>query len=555
MVQPVKRITFLNQAQEPVLKYIGENIPGCEGIKHLDKIEIDPELDPKIKSTEQAENELPKPQAVLQKEKLDTPVVLKLNTVKGKEVFKALQEIDGVKDKEGEAYVIDAKDKFLGFTEHEEAVQSTLKTVSDILDRAYNRRTNVSCWILFLYLRYFGFKKDDYEPVRSILTYDPNDPQKSTDFVRKFAKYLKLKKEDKARAEEFVNSAFDGDSEKEKKLGLVKLSCFVMNSSNKLPQGFLNKFPLVFAIQNLAMPILANLVKTGFWGNLFHYMRMINPWVCDFLAEQVANFKAEIFKVQNSIESINDPFKDDKTEIEADGKDVIDEVRFTDLDKEQYGLKKVVGYVNDAFDRFFGRQTTLASWILHGVLWLFGTDYKSFASQFTEDSGFVKNLCEHLKLAKVSADTKQNEPELSKNKFQKPGQLIVAKIILGVVSIANALKPSTIKKITNVFGCAFSIQNLFMPILSEFVKKGKIATCVHILRDINPLLNDILDYFANYRKEILDVQRENKKIEGLLPVLKKDQMFKAATRNIKTLWTSIREFGSKVFGRHEVTTT
>ena len=233
MVQPVKSITILRTGKDSLIRHLNEldlGLPEGKKITYLDKIVVDPNSD----------------KSVLEDSKVGELVILKLSNDLGKRVLTELPQTE-VLGKEGDAYVIDAKDKFLGFSEYEESVQGTLKTVNEILDRAYNRRTNVTGWVLFLYLRYFGFRKDDYEPIRSILTYDPNSPEKSTDFIRKFAEYLKLREESRAKAEDFINSAFEGDSEKERKLGLVKLSCFVMNASNKLSSGFLNRFPIVFA--------------------------------------------------------------------------------------------------------------------------------------------------------------------------------------------------------------------------------------------------------------------------------------------------------------------
>lgn len=541
MVQPIKQITFLNQAQEPVLKYIGENIPGCKDIKYLDKIEIDTELDP---------HELSKAPAALQSEK---SVVLKLNSEKAKEVFKALRELDGVKNKEGEAYVIDSKGKFLGFTEHEEAVQGTFKTVSDILDRAYNRRTNVSCWALYFTLKYYGFTNDDFSPIKSILTYDPQKPEQYTDFVKKYSHYLKLKESDDKEAEKYLNEeAFRDDPERQKKLGLVNLADSIINKSSKLSDGFLNNFPLIFAVQNLAMPVLARLVTGGFWGKLFNTIRLINPWVGDFLAEQVANFKAEIKAVKQGVEEIKNPFTDAvKRKETGDDSELIQEAEFTNLDKEEHSLKKVTQSVNEVLDRLFGRKTTLSSWIFSGLLWVFTKykNYKELADDLINKNDVIKNFLSHIKATKSSVEANQKPPELSKEKFTDVNQRIVLKIFSSVISLANSLTPKFIKNSSNYFGFVFSVQNLFMPILSEFVNKGKIAGFIHFLRDVNPFLNDLLDYVANYRKEILDIQKENEKIKGLLPVLRKDQMFRAATSNLKTLWTSIREFGSRVFGK------
>ena len=177
MVQPVKSITILRAGVEPLISHLNKSnlsLPEGKKITYLDKVELDknPQADKsKLEQVKQGASEV---------------TVLKLNSELGKKIITELPQTE-VLGKEGDAYIIDAKDKFLGFSEYEESVQGTLKTVNDILDRAYNRRTNLTGWVLFLYLRYFGFRKDEYEPIRSILTYDPKSPEQSTDFIKKFA--------------------------------------------------------------------------------------------------------------------------------------------------------------------------------------------------------------------------------------------------------------------------------------------------------------------------------------------------------------------------------
>ena len=466
-------------------------------------------------------------------------------------IFPRLPEAEGLKGN-GNAFVKEPTDKFLGFTEHEESVQDTLKVVSDVLHRAYHRRTNVSCWILYLTLKSFGF--DDYEPVKRILTFDPEHPkdtEKFAGFVRKYAEYIKLKDDFPEQAKKFVEEKFK-DKKEQKLVGLVS---FVLNITDRFPKEFINNFPFLFSIQNLAMPLLANLKKEGFFGKLFNFMRMINPWIGDFLAEQIGNFKNEFLQIKEGIESIQDPFKDTKLKPNqvTDKSEIIDEVNITDLSKEQFNLKKVVRTVNDVFDRLFGRQTTISSWILNGILRFVGkhSSYQAFAKQFTEDDSFIKNLHEHLMEAGKCLKEGKKEPELDKEKFSGI-KYHVAGIFYYIVSIANTLTEGFIKKSTNIFGSIFSVQNLFMPILSEFITKGKAATCIHILRDVNPLLNDIIDYMANYRKEILDVKKEKEKIDSVLPTFTKKMALstlRKALNGVGALGRNIIELSKRVLRR------
>ena len=537
MAHPVK-ITVFELGRNPAIEYFRKETRNNE-IKYLDKVEIDSEAEP-------FHIGLP--------EEVDGKIVLKLGSQKARELFQKLKEEKGLRGDKNEVYFVEEPiEKFVDLNPYEQSVHGALKSADEILDRAYNRRTNVSSWILYLILKHYGFCKDDYEPIRKIITGEKEggfDP----DFIRKYANYLKLNKEDKLKAKEFIQNAFEDDNDKKQKQGLVKLVSFVLGVSDKISDGFLNWAPISYAVQNLAMPTLATFVKKGFLGRFFHYMRLINPWLGEVI-EWFGNFKKELKDLKQELQDVYDPFREnskvqdfDSANKNSDSKDIIEEVEIVKLDKEQYGLKKVVNRVDEVFDRVLGKKTTFTSLVLSGILTLFGKDYKSFTKQFVEDDGFIKNLCKHLKNVKESVEDKQKEPELSKKIFDG-AKYYVAKIVLGAVSVANALPKWVIKEASDILGLIFGVQNLIMPLLAELVKKGRFSSLIPFIRDINPWLNDIVDWVSNFRKEILDVKEQNKKIEGLLPTFSPDMVFGTVFSNLKSLWKTVSQFRTKVFGK------
>lgn len=539
MVQPIKAIKVLESGVEPTLKYLNKTLR--EKLGHVDHIVIDRDLAP-------TEHEIEKEN--------DKPVILRLGSDLGREVLSRLPKLKDLKDKENDAYVIEGTGKFLGLTEYEESVRQTLKTFDDILGRAYNRRTNVSSWILYLTLRYMGFHEDDYKPIREILTgasSDDRSKKHDPEFITKYAQYLKLKEENEAKANEFLATAFEKDKKKDQKLGLIKLANLFTKGTNKLSTGFIDTFPLVFYVQNLAMPILARLYDKHPIGKLFKFMLVINPWVGDFFSEILANFKDEMKKFKGDFAEAKDPFKDNEEKpavpkLRKKENGLIEEAEFVSLNKEQHGLKKAIGAVSDTFQRLFGRQNNITSFILNSLLWLTKglKGYEDYAKKFVNDDKFVKNLSGHLKEVKDSVHNKTKEPELPKDKFSKE-QGFVARIVLAAVSVANALKEKHIKTISNVFGGIFSVQNLFMPILAMFIKEGKLGMFIRFVRDVNPWANDLIDYVANFRKEILDVQSVNQNIPELLPKLTGKKVSEYCMKNLKGLWSAITQFSRRVF--------
>ncbi len=463
-----------------------------------------------------------------------TEGILKLGSNVGRNVFEALQELEkshepGNENKVDSSYVSEQTNRFPDLLPHEEDAQKILLNTNAILSRAYNRRTNMPAWILNLVIKKMGFSEGGYEPLQRVLTSDSG-------FIKVFAEYLKLKKEKgSAEAKQLLESAFRGDVEAEQKKKLVKLSSFVVSYTTGFASKFVSIFPIIFSVQNIAMPLFARAFK-GTFGKVFDFVRLINPWVGDFLAEILGNFKQEIQEIK-SVKNNNKSAMslDEKTE------NVIGEIKLTELTSDEHKLQQVVKKVNEGFERLFGKNNTLSSWFLNGVLWMSGKEvnYQKFASKFVDNPLFIKKLYAYLKSGAKEPFNGSTEEK------------IVANIVLKVVSLAKSMSPSFIENVTNAFGLPYSIQNLTMPILAKFVTEGKLSTLIHFLRDVNPIINDLfVDHIGNFRKEITDIQKEPI-VDELFPsqVVDVEGVKGGIVQSIKSLWQTIRDFGKRVTGR------
>lgn len=450
--------------------------------------------------------------------------------VEPKESTKANYRID---DKSGVLYVSnnlwgkileqrsnENTDYFLDPKNQGECTHNVLKNVFDVLARVYDRRTNTPSWILLAALKVMGFKS--INEVEAVF--------KNQQFKEVFGEYFRLKKNSNSSptADKFLEEAFKNN---EQKKNLIKLAYRMVGIANSLSNTFINAFPIAFSLQNIIMPFLARGFQERPIGKLFDFLRLINPWVGDFVAELAGNFKHELHEIRkfsNITEEVNTKKDQEEKEINL-------------LSPEEYELQKIVKKVNEAFTRLFGKGTTISSWLLRGVLWCFGghEDYQKFAAKYVDNPDFIKKLYQHLK----SED---------KVKFDKE-ERVVANIILGVVRIARSLSPQFIKNTSNIFGLPYSIQNLFMPIIAKFVHEGPLAKIIHFLRDINPLISDLfVDHIGNFRKEILDIQKEPlidlfPKLDIQLGVVKKGLSNLCAS--VKSLLAIIRDFSKGLYGK------
>ena len=515
------RVTILSAGLKPLKDYLASLLKPEE----QDKID-------NINSIQIVEEESLSPNAVqLESEDINGAqrYLLKIGTNVGRNVFEVLQRVKvlGITDEQtlDKSFISEDDKDFKDLLPSEIDSRQILKNVNDILARAYNRRTNMPAWILNLVIKSYVGLNDGYKSVEDILTKDPT-------FIKVFAKYHSVKKEGgDAEAIKYLDSAFSGDNLEKEKRKLIKISSFVVGFSNKFPSRFIDIFPVVFSLQNIAMPLFARVFK-GTLGKVCDFARLVNPWIGDFLAEILGNFKQEI----NGIQSISGDIKDKKITDKDNGK-TLSEIKLTELTHDEYRLQQVVKKVNEGFERLFGKNNTLSSWFLNGILWFSGKEvnYQKFASGFVDNPLFIKRLYAYLKSGAKESFEGTTEEKL------------IANIVLKVISLAKNMSPSFIENTTNAFGLPYSIQNLTMPILAKFINEGKLSTLIHFLRDVNPIINDLfVDHIGNFRKEITDIQKEPIVSELFPPVIDIEGVKGGVIQSIKSLWQTIRDFGKRV---------
>lgn len=415
-------------------------------------------------------------------------------------------------------------------TSEEKKSQASLEFISDILDRAYNRRTTLTSWILYFM---FGLKDDNFGPVSKIL--------KSSYFARVYTKYKRLAEMSKSGAENYLKTEFKKNEEDEvspeEKQKLIRRASFLIDNYNKLNMSFVRTFPKIFCIQNITMPFLKMLLPKV---KLFDFMVTINPWLYDLISENLGNYVGEIGEIQS-------------VKKETDEK-VISEIRLTPLSYEEFSVQKIMRNVHDGLDRVFGKNSTVSSMIANKLLdtKLGYKSFKLFAKEFLEDTkkeGFIEKLCIGLK---ENAENPESQFKINGDKKEKE-KYWVAAVISRIIRFARTVTPKWVTEYSNIFGAVFVPLNLTMPLIAKVFHKGFLGFITHTLIKVFPIANELLfDHFANFRKEILDIQKEinsdeSKSLSKLFPPIEGKS---ALTSGLKRLWDSIKGLAaSKLYGK------
>lgn len=421
-----------------------------------------------------------------------------------------------------EHYVVKEKDYHLDLLPQENHALEILRNTSNILDRAFNRRTTLSSWLLFGYLATLGFKGDDFNEIKGKV----QEPE----FVKKYHQYLVTKELNPKKALSLFN-------EKEQKL--VKLYSAVSGFYKKLNLGFVRWFPVGFTIQNISMPWVAKIFSTGIINKLANGMMILNPWINEF-TENLGNYFIEVGKLQ---EGFNKVLSDKAQPKEEKSLDVDSTIKLSKFNSKENTLNNIVSKMNEALERLFGKKNTVSSLCLNAVLKVFlGENYQTFASQFVDNEGYIKKFATHLEQENKQTD---KAPEVFKKGSVNE---YAAKVIAAGVRFVKSMPRETMKRITNRFGLTYAILNPLMPLLAHVFKKGPISWVVHTLRDIGPLFNDLLvDHLANFRKEILDIKTETEKdnVKELFPEFDTKNTVGSVIDNARSLWDTIRSFARK----------
>jgi len=448
------------------------------------------------------------------------------------------------------------KEEMKSLSDDEEASRRLLGKVDDILERMFGRRTSTSSWVLKFVLNKLGLLgkgEDDISHLSKIL--------KDTTFIKHFTKYNLERGSDSYKAKKELEKALGDDENKEQKVKLAELASVVLGFCKKVPAPLVTAIPVAFAIQNISMPILANIVKEGPLGKLFDFLRMVNPWVGDFLAEPLGLFKTEILGSKTYLHRL------DNTEQAAYPlNNVTDSIKVSPLSDEELRLQRMVGKVNDAFERLFGKGTTLSSWILIGLLKLrspsknFGALFKDFAQEYVNNPEFIRELCKHYK--DVNEQSKKqggdvsviSENKMLRDRFNKSNeQWFVARIFSGITSIAKNLDKNFIENTTKKFGLFYCTQYLFMPIITKLIgNKSLFGKLLGLVRDINPFINDLIfDPIATFQTEIRGIKKESENVPDLIPEahIGKIRALENVVEYGKSLFNTIRKFGARTIRR------
>ncbi len=424
----------------------------------------------------------------------------------------------------------EAKDETpLELTSEEEKSHASLRVLSELLDRTYNRRTTLTSWISYFVFQSFGLKNDDFGTMATVL--------KEADFAQVFTEYRRLAQEDKSSAETYLTTAFKKKTEDDKvtpeaKQKLVKTASFLIDNYNKLNMGFVQTFPKIFCIQNMAMPFLKWLCPKI---KLFDFMVTINPWIYDLVSENLGNYAGEIKEIQDCY-----------SEKDKNKEKVLSEVNLTSLSFEEFSLQKIMKNITNGFDRVVGKESTVSSIIATKILKSYDYDgFKAFAKKFTYEDEFIKKLYEGLKKNAANPDGKALEEEFGKGTTEH----LVAQTVWGITSGAVSVTPKWVKEYSNTFGAIFVPLNLTMPLLAKVFDKGFLGFVTHSLLKVFPIVNELVfDHFANFRKEILDIQKEtdnNKSVAQLFKKVEVKSVYEALTTSFNYLYTSIKGFANR----------
>lgn len=430
--------------------------------------------------------------------------------------------------KEHEHFVSKETDYNCGLSIEENHTLDILINTSNILDRAFNRRTTLSSWLLYGYLKTIGLKDDDFQLIK--------DKVQDSDFVKRFNEYLNIKVKHPEKAIKLFNS----DEQK-----LVKLYSTVSGFYNKLNLNFVKYFPVAFTIQNVSMPWIAKIFSQGILNKLANTMMILNPWINEF-TENLGNYLIEVRKLQEGFSRVLPDKKQSVQEEEKVQLEVDNTIKLSRLNNKENSLNNIVSKINEGTKRLFGKGNTVSSICLNFALKVFfGQNYDVFASQFVDNEDYIKKFATSLEQGNQEGNKTPHKEVFKKGSIQD----YAARVITQGVRFVKAMPKETMKKITNGFGATYAVLNPLMPLLAHVFKKGPISWVVHTLRDVGPLFNDLfVDHLANFRKEILDIKTETEKedIQKLFPDFKNVKTSVGSViDHAKSLWTSVGEFAKK----------
>lgn len=450
-------------------------------------------------------------------------------------------------------YVLEKEDRFLDFSPFEKHVNEALNNVRYFLSRALGRTTGMFSRVLKFLFGYLGFdvSSDQFsDDLKSGLA----NPESIKEIARLY--HLGVNgAEDRSVSENFQGN--------EKQKALSKFVLKIVNVFDKLNPNFVSWFPLSFCFVNVLTPLLAKL--GGSVGKTFKILRVINPWIDEFLSSVMGVFKHEILKVKDNLNKAQEIssgdhtkeslFSRDKPRDADKSKEEIYSIDLLDLSKEQYALKKTIDGVSSALERLIGKKNNISSIIIYILLRSYGfKDYQDFAAKTILKADFIKNL--HECLVEVTRKKKAGETNASLNKeverkFTDPKERQVARGLLALITLSRSLSKEQVTTYPRMFGSFYSWQYLFMPLITVFVgKKNLIGKLLNLIADINPVINDFcFDPLATFQEEIMAIKKESMAISDLLPTLPQVSLRRAIDKVIATgkdIWKIVKDFSGKL---------
>lgn len=410
----------------------------------------------------------------------------------------------------GKDYIVEDTEEYPFFSEQEQKIHDVLVKATGILRRIYNRRTGLFSWGLLGVLKFLGFKElglfdDDFEKIEKEILKDP-------EFTEKFSKYYLTTKESGSEAgNKLLLELFKGNKPKQ---NLSKLLLVTINTSNKLKEPFIKWFPTAFSIQNIVMPWLSWIFPKGFMGRLFNFIKIINPWVDEFVNTHTALSGDEMLTINKITEKLVCAKQDKACSVEKndDKKEekVIGNITLGDSDVQGYELRQIRDSLDSGIKRLFGKQRNAASWLVTFLLNHYGfKDYEDFEAKVVQKPQIIRALHEHLRSIKGKEDVSFAQAFDLKDKLKDSNEMNVAKGILAILSITNNMPEKYIKTIPQYFGLPYSILYLTLPIINNFIgEKSFFGKCIGFIQRVSPIVNDLaVDIIASAFEEVTLVKK------------------------------------------------
>lgn len=450
--------------------------------------------------------------------------------------------------------VFEKEDRFLDLLPFEENINGALNNVRYFINRSLGRTTGMFSRVLKAIFGYLGFNISNDSFIN-----EANNNLTSPSFIKKVARHFYLNSVNGGEKSTSIDGGFQNN---DKQKGLAWLSLKIINVFNKLNPNFVTLFPLTFCFANVLTPWLAKL--NGSVGTFFKILRVVNPWIDEFLSTTMGVFKGEILKVKENLKGAQKVIEsNDKEEnilshecpgdIESKPSCEVDLIELSPFSKEQYALKKTVDEVSSGLERLIGKKNNISSVVINILLRSYGfKDYQDFAARTVHKPEFIMKLHECLHEAKRKVKAGEKDVSLNReveNKFTDFKEKQVARVALALITLSRGLDEKQITVYPRVFGSFYSWQYLFMPLVTLIIgNKSLIGKSLNLIADINPIINDFcFDPLATFQEEIMTIRKESESISNILPVLPKVSLRQAIDKVLATgkeVWKNIKDFAA-----------